>query len=270
MEQQTKQQSRQSNNKQLMIVIITILCIAIIVGVIAYSWQKSANNKIVNDLEQRIASLEQQIAINQNTSNERQQIPSPEEQNLPETITSDVEGLAPELQGQNMAIPEANQENGAITPIKSNKPATQLPADQTTYWKTYRNDKYGFMFSYPAYFQIITDKVEAKFKEYDWYRLELTDSSVPEKPFMRFEVDPDGYGPFFPDKIYKISENSMGKIVINSISEEYTNDGIIQIIPTILKASNGHSYQWQFFFNEGGQDYEPIFKEILSSFQFSK
>ena len=74
----------------------------------------------------------------------------------------------------------------------------------------------------------------------------------------------------FPDKIYKISENSMGKIVINSISEEYTNDGIIQIIPTIIKASNGHSYQWQFFFNEGGQDYEPIFKEILSSFQFSK
>jgi hypothetical protein len=89
---------------------------------------------------------------------------------------------------------------------------------------------------------------------------------------MRFEIDPDGYGPFFPDKTYQITENSEGKIVINSVNsdDENSSDEKVFITTSIFESSNGHTYYWKFSFNESGKDYEPAFKQILSTFQFSK
>ena len=90
---------------------------------------------------------------------------------------------------------------------------------------------------------------------------------------MRFEIDPDGYGPFFPDKTYQITENQTGKIIISQVKVaggENSNDGKILIIPGILESSNGHSYYWQFSYNEGGKDFEALFKQILSTFKFTK
>jgi len=235
MEQQMEsQQINQSGNKLPITVAISVLLTAIVIGGAVYFWQKSTNEKVVGNLEQKISDLEKEIST----------------------------------------IKSASQENSQAnpTPITSSQ-----PSDEDANWKTYSGDKYGVTFSYPSNFQIVTDKIQDEHKGhpkgFNWYRIELTDSSATEKPFMRFEIDPGGYGPFFPDKTYQIAESGAKKIVINSVndsSSENSNDGRILIIPSILEASNGHSYYWQFYFNEGGKDYEPIFKQILSTFQFSK
>ena len=147
---------------------------------------------------------------------------------------------------------------------------------QTSDWKTYRNEEYGFEFKYHPDFSVVTDKVHTEYighpKGFNWYRVELTDASAREKPFLRFEVDPDGYGPFFPDKSYKILENSEGRIRITAEEagqSEHQNDAKTLIIPNILQSQNGHTYYWQFSFDEGGADLEPMFKQILSTFRFT-
>jgi len=153
--------------------------------------------------------------------------------------------------------------------------STPIPDGETTDWRIYRADKYGVSFSYPPNFRIVTDKIQVEYighpNGFNWYRIELTDTSATEKPFMRFEIDPDGYGPFFPDKIYQVTENSDGKIVIGSVNiggSENSSDGKVLIIPNVLESSNGHSYYWQFSYNESGKDHEPLFKQILSTFRF--
>lgn len=153
---------------------------------------------------------------------------------------------------------------------------------QTANWKTYRNDKYGFEFRYPAIFEKVTDKVYIKYiahpQGFNWYRVELIDTGADERPFMRFEVDPDGYGPFFPDKVYKVEETESGNAQFvfedtlrdTLTSKEEREDGQVLIIPQALKSRNGRTYYWQFSFKEGGKDWEPVFKEILSTFRFTK
>ena len=185
---------------------------------------------------------------------------------------------SPEVSQQtNTPTPINNEQNNQTSPKPTNNTQTTPPTPQQPAWKTYRADKYGVSFSYPPNFQIITDKIQIEYighpKGFNWYRIELADSSAPEKPFMRFEIDPDGYGPFFPDKTYQVTESSTGKVVINSVNDsgsENSNDGKVLIIPNVLEVSNGHSYYWQFSFNESGKDYEPMFKQILSTFQFTK
>lgn len=149
--------------------------------------------------------------------------------------------------------------------------ATVVPVD----WKTYSNEEYGFEFRYPPNFSIVTDKVHIKYighpKGFNWYRVELTDALASESPFLRFEVDPDGYGPFHPDKGYVVSENADGVVsaVPTSVAQsEYQNDGLTFIGPSSLTARNGHTYYWQFSFKEGGKDWEPVYKDILSTFRF--
>jgi hypothetical protein len=152
-----------------------------------------------------------------------------------------------------------------------------IDVDETVGWQTYTNAQYGITFSYPGNFQVITNKIQQEYinhpNGFNWYRIELTDASASEKPFFRLEIDPDGYGPFFPDKNYQVIESNAGGVVVNSVSNsssENSNDGKVLIIPNTLQASNGHSYYWQFSYNESGKDYEPLLKEILATLRFTK
>jgi len=99
----------------------------------------------------------------------------------------------------------------------------------------------------------------------------MTNPSTSETPTLRFEIDPDDYGPLFPDKTYQITETDSGRLSIDSVSDtrgENSNDGKTLIISGLLQADNGHNYYWQFSFNDGGQDMESVFRQILSTFKF--
>ncbi len=142
--------------------------------------------------------------------------------------------------------------------------SSEVAKNETANWKIYKSDKYGFSFSYPKSFQIVEE-------DFWWYKIKLVDPSAVEQPMVLLGIDPEGAGPFFADKSYELSENSAGGFLINSVnysdSDEYTLDGQLFVIASI-EASNGHIYYWQFYFNEGGKDYEPVFKQILSTFKF--
>ena len=152
------------------------------------------------------------------------------------------------------------------------QPSQEESSIEAITYKYYESSEYDFSFTYPSSYEIVNEEVVVAYLDgSNWFRVELQDFSSPENPFLRFEVDPDGYGPFFPDKTYKISEKNSGELVLDAVVENDSasaDDGKVLIIPDILKAENGHRYNWQFSFSEGGEDHEKVFKQMLGSFKF--
>jgi len=145
--------------------------------------------------------------------------------------------------------------------------------DETVNWNVYSNDKYKVSFKYPSNFKIVTDEVRFEYPNgKEWYRLEIADETKTERLLMSFEVDPDGYGPFFPDREYKIEETESGQIKIVDIitieEVENLNDGHTWIKLDLIESRNGNAYFIQFIFKESGKDFIPIFDQILSTFKF--
>ena len=102
----------------------------------------------------------------------------------------------------------------------------------------------------------------------------MKDSSSPQQPYMIFETNPDGYGPFFPSFVYKMKENSDGTIYIVSredISDEseYVSDANVLIVVQPIDSKNSNSYSWRFDFKKGDLDYQKTFDQILSTFKFT-
>ena len=56
------QQTNPNNSKLFVVIIVSILVTAVTVGSAVYFWQNSTNGKLVNNLEQRITSLEEQVS----------------------------------------------------------------------------------------------------------------------------------------------------------------------------------------------------------------
>lgn len=111
-----------------------------------------------------------------------------------------------------------------------------------------------------------------------WYRIELQDRLAPQEPYFIIEVNPDGYGPFFPDKTYVLRENADGSLAIVSSAEElYDADEVVALgfdprrddqvllIPEVLEAENGNRYAIRFRYKEGGKNEEEIFRRIIES-----
>ncbi len=181
---------------------------------------------------------------------------------------------------------QSNQSNQVTESTNSTTPtSTASPVTSTTEptvndpyadirnWKTYRSEKYGVTFKYPATMKIVKEEVRNENLGSKWFRLELIDESVPEKPWMRFEVDSDGYGPFFPEINYVMSELSGGDLEISSrtlVTSENSDDGVVLITTQSIESRNGHWYNWFFSYGEKGADYEPLFVRILSTYQFIK
>lgn len=76
---------------------------------------------------------------------------------------------------------------------------SQKVSDETADWKTYRNEKYGFEFKYPKYFEIISDNINSgsfKSKTTDSLSFKVYDRSlddfeyvVQSDSFMRFKYN---------------------------------------------------------------------------------
>lgn len=53
------------NSRLLVVVVIGVLLTALAAGLVVYFWQKSANEKVVSNLEQKVTSLEKQVSMMQ-------------------------------------------------------------------------------------------------------------------------------------------------------------------------------------------------------------
>lgn len=167
---------------------------------------------------------------------------------------------------------------------KSSRTYGELAAggQQNQSWNVYVNASQGLSFSYPPSYTMTTDDVVSRYEDgRAWYRILLEDQSSPQKPRVIVEVNADGYGPFFADKNYILSETSEGFVQINSIEEvQYSDesieglgfnpraDGVMLIIPRSIKGMNGNFYSMRFSFEENGNDQEQVFRQIVESMQF--
>lgn len=77
MQQEIDPQLNQNKNKLLLTVIFSVLLTAIVVGLGVYLWQKLANEKMVQILEQKISVLEQRVSTKDNTVPANNLSPSP-------------------------------------------------------------------------------------------------------------------------------------------------------------------------------------------------
>lgn len=62
-----QQQTSPSNSKLLIVVTISVLLTTVITGLAVYIWQKSANEEAIGSMEQKIASLEEQVSMTEIT-----------------------------------------------------------------------------------------------------------------------------------------------------------------------------------------------------------
>ncbi|MBU1445758.1 hypothetical protein KKD70_00665 [Patescibacteria group bacterium] len=138
-------------------------------------------------------------------------------------------------------------------------------------WETYRNEKYGVEFGYPSEFQLEEELHYTYEDGKDWYRIWVKNPDLPENPVMLLEINPDGYGPVFPDKHYDLTQSDNAKVEFLEESiyapEEYNQDGIMFIVAAMY-SDNENMYSWHFTYQENGEEYETLFKDILATYKF--
>jgi len=141
---------------------------------------------------------------------------------------------------------------------------------ETVDWKTYKNERYGLRFEYPSQFEIEEEKIVQTFDNFNWYRIEISDN---EGMSLRVEVNPDGYGPHFPDRYFNLKETSEGELIVKGYEENKTSRFPDQIIflTKPYESQNGNSYWIQYGHKKGDLEEDTqLFEKILSSFHFSQ
>ncbi|MCF6276986.1 MAG: hypothetical protein L3J07_04045 [Candidatus Magasanikbacteria bacterium] len=245
---QTEINQSYNNPKNIWILVLSILLTALIVGIGMYFLQQLSTKNTEKAFQTQIQELQTQI----------------------KELNKNKEDVG--------VIPEVAETSKTLNVIKKDVLETKYLAINTSNWKVYTNDSYGFSFSYPEGFAIVKDAVKVIYSgnssAKNWYQITLIDISGTENTYFNIDINPDGYGPFFYDKTYDLSMNSTGKIVVNSIEKilvnEQNTDGKIQIGSNVVKDFNSQEYMFRFGFDEGGKDMEPILKGILNSLLFTK
>jgi hypothetical protein len=145
-----------------------------------------------------------------------------------------------------------------------------------TGWKVYRNKDAKIVFSYPSSYTIVTDEIRATYEDgKSWYRIDLESGAGEGAGSIRIEVNPDGYGPFFTDKTYTLTEVAKGmsaQKMINvasvDISEPSENsDDDYLLITGRADLSNGNWFFSAFSVSEDRTAEEEIFKQVLQTVQ---
>lgn len=145
-------------------------------------------------------------------------------------------------------------------------------------WQTFTNDVYGFSFQYPSNWQVENNTLPKKDRTTVSRSNEnfiVANHSIEEYPKLTLWVNPLGFGVLPPDITYELSLDSDKSITVVSrkIIPEYkgggmsNDDGVVVIRPKPTQLGFNH-YFFLFSFNEGGEDFESIFNQILSTFKF--
>lgn len=159
--------------------------------------------------------------------------------------------------------------NKQIKTLKPTTSATTTPAtttDETANWKTYSNSTYGFSFKYPATFTV-ADELN---KTGNWTvakTLKVSNST----DSLDLWVNPDGFGPFFPEYTYKITPTTTG-LTITSRDKEPAEDGQNNSVTFANTQFTYGSNTYLLQYKIKGSDSKQLttFDTILSTFQFTK
>ena len=144
--------------------------------------------------------------------------------------------------------------------------------------KSYTHNGYGFSFQFPKEWVVVSDSLPESPNENGGYggTLEIDDISTTENPSLAVRVD-TAYGVAEADIEYKLSLVGDGwkltdRIVVPPRTQiqggttPHQDDGMTLI--RAVRTIKSNQYWIDFSFTEGGKDYEPEFRQILSTFQF--
>lgn len=144
---------------------------------------------------------------------------------------------------------------------------TPTTTDKTAGWKTYENEEISFSFKYPQVYTIEKDNIPWKSNVGD----NLVIKGENDNPILTLWVDPDGFGPFFPNITYNLKESGQGieiaKRTVEEQNENQTKDSTL-IIAQDTSFLGSHHYLFHFSY-KSGKDLEETFKTILSTFKFT-
>ncbi len=144
-----------------------------------------------------------------------------------------------------------------------------LASQEPVMWKAYGNISQGLTFQYPSSYRITTESIIQEYPSgQDWFRLQL-DSDAASQVHLLVEVNPDGYGPFFPDILLTVEENANGSLRIVRTEKEETFDGVRLLMVKPYPASNGNTYSFRFS-HKGDINLEADFYDILNSVRLEK
>jgi len=177
------------------------------------------------------------------------------------------------LGGYNYYMNQDTNNSSVIVSIpQTTKSASAIPiatqTDKSADRKTYKNKKLGFSFKYPSNFSIEKDNLPSTSPGNN---LTLKDELAKEQPTMYLWVDPDGFGPFFPNITYTL-EFTNNKIQIFQETNDETSENIEKgktVIMTKPVDVYNHTYVMNFDYLDDGKDYEATFQEIIDSFEFT-
>jgi hypothetical protein len=145
---------------------------------------------------------------------------------VPILIGTAVIGIYVMLQARTM------YQEAIATPTPSPSPIASV--DPTADWQTYTNNLFLFSFKYPSKYSL-TDNLQQSLDPLAWTTkktLALTNSE--NNCTVSLMVNPDGFGPWFPNKTLAVESNGRNGLAITSETENTENltEGLYQIIVT--------------------------------------
>ena len=154
-------------------------------------------------------------------------------------------------------------------------PTSSPSADPTAAWQAYTNDLFSFNFKYPAGFSL-TDNLQESLDPLAWTtKKTLTLTNPGNDCTILLMINPDGFGPWFPNKTITVGSNSLDGL---SVIEENKNtenlaEKMYQIIVTGSISGRKVSGLWMSAnCSDTPQDKDYLdatVNQILSSFKFT-
>ncbi len=141
----------------------------------------------------------------------------------------------------------------------------------------YVNHMYKFSFAIPDGYEVYEEKIDTLYGDgSSWLWLSMYKTADNLKRNFHMDVNPDGYGPFFPQQKYMISEGSDHSLNIDSTETQTYSDEDSAIYTenntsyttSLLEADNGNSYFFWMSYDSDDVDLHEEFEEILTSVEF--
>lgn len=145
-------------------------------------------------------------------------------------------------------------------------------------WKKYKHELLGLEFKYPPEFTLKPPPENSIGKDQitTLYFGDIILENLQDiyQPKIKIWVNPDGSGPYFPDKFLRLSEDTNGRISIKNIEDRKdpnSDDGMTEYIAS-YESKNGN-YYWIHFLSKieilkNSEEYFEMFKQFITTFRF--